>query len=107
MNGLCVEVDVYWLSDGGLFLFYDGSSYIMYMKEEVDRYCIIIGNKICVFEKENDLLVMCLFFVGKLIQYIVEDGGYVFVGQCYVEIEVMKMVMILIVVEFGCIYYVK
>lgn len=37
MNGSCVEVDVHRLSDGGLLLSYDGSSYTTYMKEEVDR----------------------------------------------------------------------
>ena len=38
MNGSCIEVDVHRLSDGGLLLSYDGSSYTTYMKEEVDRY---------------------------------------------------------------------
>lgn len=38
MNSSCVEVDVHRLSDGGLLLSYDGSSYTTYMKEEVDRY---------------------------------------------------------------------
>ncbi|KAK1331292.1 hypothetical protein QTO34_009243 [Cnephaeus nilssonii] len=88
MNGSCVEVDVHRLSDGGLLLSYDGSSYTTYMKEEVDRYRITIGNKTCVFEKENDPSVMRSPSAGKLIQYIVEDGGHVFSGQCYAEIEV-------------------
>lgn len=88
MNGSCVEVDVHRLSDGGLLLSYDGSSYTTYMKEEVDRYRITIGNKTCVFEKENDPSVMRSPSAGKLIQYIVEDGGHVFAGQCYAEIEV-------------------
>ncbi|XP_054956981.1 acetyl-CoA carboxylase 1 isoform X7 [Pan paniscus] len=107
MNGSCVEVDVHRLSDGGLLLSYDGSSYTTYMKEEVDRYRITIGNKTCVFEKENDPSVMRSPSAGKLIQYIVEDGGHVFAGQCYAEIEVMKMVMTLTAVESGCIHYVK
>ncbi|XP_023378626.1 acetyl-CoA carboxylase 1 isoform X1 [Pteropus vampyrus] len=107
MNGSCVEVDVHRLSDGGLLLSYDGSSYTTYMKEEVDRYRITIGNKTCVFEKENDPSVMRSPSAGKLIQYIVEDGGHVFSGQCYAEIEVMKMVMTLTAAESGCIHYVK
>lgn len=37
MNGSCIEIDVHRLSDGGLLLSYDGSSYTTYMKEEVDR----------------------------------------------------------------------
>ncbi|KAF6091989.1 acetyl-CoA carboxylase alpha [Phyllostomus discolor] len=107
MNGSCVEVDVHRLSDGGLLLSYDGSSYTTYMKEEVDRYRITIGNKTCVFEKENDPSVMRSPSAGKLIQYIVEDGGHVFAGQCYAEIEVMKMVMTLTATESGCVHYVK
>lgn len=38
MNSSSAEVDVHRLSDGGLLLSYDGSSYTTYMKEEVDRY---------------------------------------------------------------------
>lgn len=30
---------------------------------------------------------------GKLINYLVEDGGHVFAGDVFAEIEVMKMVM--------------
>lgn len=52
------------------------------------RYRITIGNKTCVFEKENDPSVLRSPSAGKLIQYIVEDGGHVFAGQCYAEIEV-------------------
>uniref|UniRef100_A0A8B9TM55 acetyl-CoA carboxylase n=1 Tax=Anas platyrhynchos TaxID=8839 RepID=A0A8B9TM55_ANAPL len=107
MNSSCVEVDVHRLSDGGLLLSYDGSSYTTYMKEEVDRYRITIGNKTCVFEKENDPSILRSPSAGKLIQYVVEDGGHVFAGQCFAEIEVMKMVMTLTVGESGCIHYVK
>ncbi|KAG8451331.1 hypothetical protein GDO86_003516 [Hymenochirus boettgeri] len=107
MNCSCVEVDVHRLSDGGLLLSYDGSSYTTYMKEEVDRYRITIGNKTCVFEKENDPSILRSPSAGKLIQYVVEDGGHVFAGQCFAEIEVMKMVMTLTAAESGCIHYVK
>ncbi|KAJ6657872.1 hypothetical protein lerEdw1_001792 [Lerista edwardsae] len=107
MNGSCVEVDVHRLSDGGLLLSYDGSSYTTYMKEEVDRYRITIGNKTCVFEKENDPSILRSPSAGKLIQYVIEDGGHVFAGQCFAEIEVMKMVMTLTAAESGCIHYVK
>uniref|UniRef100_A0A8C7N819 acetyl-CoA carboxylase n=1 Tax=Oncorhynchus kisutch TaxID=8019 RepID=A0A8C7N819_ONCKI len=107
MNSTSAEVDVHRLSDGGLLLSYDGSSYTTYMKEEVDRYRITIGNKTCVFEKENDPSLLRSLSAGKLIQYTVEDGGHVFSGQCYAEIEVMKMVMTLTALESGCIHYVK
>nr|XP_061801537.1 acetyl-CoA carboxylase 1-like isoform X7 [Nerophis lumbriciformis] len=107
MNNSTVEVDVHRLSDGGLLLSYDGSSYTTYMKEEVDRYRITIGNRTCVFEKENDPSLLRSPSAGKIIQYTVEDGGHVFSGQCYAEIEVMKMVMTLTAAESGCIHYVK
>ena len=38
---------------------------------------------------------------GKLINYLVEDGGHVFAGDVYAEIEVMKMVMEVRVNENG------
>lgn len=52
------------------------------------RYRITIGNKTCVFERENDPSLLRSPSAGKLIQYMVEDGGHVFSGQCYAEIEV-------------------
>ena len=33
---------------------------------------------------------------GKLINYTIEDGGHVFEGEAYAEIEVMKMIMPLV-----------
>ncbi|XP_058850382.1 acetyl-CoA carboxylase-like isoform X2 [Acipenser ruthenus] len=107
MNGSHIEIDVHRLSDGGLLLSYDGCSYTTYMKEEVDRYRITIGNKTSVFEKEKDPTVLRSPSAGKLLQYMVQDGGHLFAGNCYAEIEVMKMVMALTVQESGCVHYVK
>ena len=48
--------------------------------------------------------VLCLCrttSAGKLVNYCVEDGGHVFAGDVYAEIEVMKMVMELRVTESG------
>ena len=42
---------------------------------------------------------------GKLINYLVEDGGHVFAGDVFAEIEVMKMVMELRVTENGWYVY--
>ena len=38
---------------------------------------------------------------GKLLNYMIDDGGHVFAGDVYTEIEVMKMVMELRVTENG------
>ncbi|XP_031712065.1 acetyl-CoA carboxylase isoform X1 [Anarrhichthys ocellatus] len=107
MNDSNIEIDVHRLSDGGLLLSYDGSSHITYMKEEVDRYRITVGNKTCVFDKEKDPTVLRSPTAGKLLQYVVDDGGHVFSGAIYAEIEVMKMVMMLTVQQSGCVHFVK
>jgi hypothetical protein len=51
-------------------------------------YRITIGNKTCVFEKENDPTVLRSPSAGKLMQYTVEDGGHVEAGSSYAEMEV-------------------
>lgn len=68
----------------------DGASFTTYMKQEVDRYRIVIGNQTCVFEKENDPTLLRSPSAGKLIGYLVDDGGHVYRGQAYAEIEVGK-----------------
>jgi len=51
-------------------------------------YRITVGNKTCVFEKEKDPTVLRSPSAGKLLQYVVEDGGHVVTGDTYAEIEV-------------------
>uniref|UniRef100_A0A452R4U2 Acetyl-CoA carboxylase beta n=1 Tax=Ursus americanus TaxID=9643 RepID=A0A452R4U2_URSAM len=88
MNDCHIEIDAHRLSDGGLLLSYNGNSYTTYMKEEFDSYRITIGNKTCVFEKENDPTVLRAPSAGKLLQYTVEDGGHVEAGSSYADMEV-------------------
>ncbi|XP_051924733.1 acetyl-CoA carboxylase isoform X2 [Hippocampus zosterae] len=107
MNGSNIEIDVHRLSDGGLLLSYDGSSHTTYMKEELDRYRITVGNKTCVFDKENDPSVLRSPSAGKLLQYVVADGDHICSGETYAEIEVMKMVMTLTVQQTGHVHFVK
>ncbi|XP_070619443.1 LOW QUALITY PROTEIN: acetyl-CoA carboxylase 2 [Erythrolamprus reginae] len=107
MNGTHIEIDVHRLNDGGLLLSYNGNSYITYMKEEPDRYRITIGNKSCDFEKEKDPSLLRAPSAGKLLHYTVEDGGHIYGGHSYAEMEVMKMVVSLTVEESGIIRYVR
>ncbi|XP_058387618.1 acetyl-CoA carboxylase 2 isoform X2 [Diceros bicornis minor] len=107
MNGCHIEIDAHRLNDGGLLLSYNGNSYTTYMKEEIDSYRVTIGNKTCVFEKENDPTVLRSPSAGKLMQYTVEDGGHVEAGSSYAEMEVMKMIMTLNAQESGRVRYVK
>ena len=101
MNNSYLAAEAHRLSDGGLLVSIDGSSYTTYMREEVGSYRIVIGNKTCVFEKENDPTVLRAPSTGKLINFLVDDGGHVFAGDVYAEIEVMKMVMEVRVNENG------
>ncbi|WAR06945.1 ACAC-like protein [Mya arenaria] len=89
MNDSTVELEAHRLSDGGLLLSIDGSSYTTYMKEQLTNVQYRSPS------------------AGKLINYAMEDGGHVYAGDVYAEIEVMKMVMELRVTENGCIQYVK
>jgi acetyl-CoA carboxylase / biotin carboxylase 1 len=79
----------------GLLLSVDGSSFTTYMKEEVDRWRIVIGNQTCVFEKENDPSLLRSPSAGKLVGWLVEDGGHVQRGQAYAEIEVQNKMLFL------------
>jgi acetyl-CoA carboxylase/biotin carboxylase 1 len=42
------------MKDGGILINLDGTSYLTFMKEEVDSYRIVVNNKSCIFQKEND-----------------------------------------------------
>ncbi|XP_053938279.1 acetyl-CoA carboxylase 2 isoform X2 [Cuculus canorus] len=107
MNHTHIEIDVHRLNDGGLLLSYNGNSYTTYMKEEIDRYRITIGNKTCDFEKQKDPTILRSPSAGKLLQYTVDDGGHVAEGNVYAEIEVMKIIMTLTVEEAGRVHYIK
>ncbi|XP_026475191.1 acetyl-CoA carboxylase isoform X2 [Ctenocephalides felis] len=107
MNGSFKEIEVHRLNDGGMLLSIDGASFTTYMKEEVDRYRIVIGNQTCIFEKENDPSMLRSPSAGKLINLLCEDGGHVNKGQPYAEIEVMKMVMTLTASEAGSVVFAK
>jgi biotin carboxyl carrier protein len=80
------------MKDGGILINLDGSSYLTFMKEEVDSYRIIINNKSCVFQKENDPSILRSPSAGKLLHYTIENGAPIEAGQVCAEIEVMKMV---------------
>ncbi|XP_041970632.1 acetyl-CoA carboxylase isoform X2 [Aricia agestis] len=101
MNKSFKELEVHKLTDGGTLLSLDGASYTTYLKDEVDRYRIVIGNQTVVFDKERDPSKLRAPSAGKLVNTLVEDGGHVDKGQPYAEIEVMKMVMTLSAPESG------
>lgn len=58
MNNSHLELEAHRLSDGGLLLSIDGSSYTTYMKDQVSSYRVTIDNQTCVLQKENDPTVL-------------------------------------------------
>ena len=65
---------------------------------------VTVGNQTVVFAKENDPSILMAPSPGKLIKFLVDDGGHVNSGDPYCEIEVMKMVTTLqgkIIFSFG------
>ena len=107
LNGSYKELEMHRLADGSMLLSVDGASYNTYMKEEVDRFRVVIGNQTCIFEKENDPTILRTPSAGKLLGFLIDEGCHVQAGQPYAEIEVMKMVMTVSVTESGCLYYNK
>lgn len=78
MNGSGVEIEYHQMSDGGILLTFNNSSYTVYMKEEVDKYRVQIGNQTIVFEKENDPTELRstsyqIFFVNFVFNFIFLD----------------------------------
>lgn len=89
MNNSSVEVEVHRLIDGGLLVSLDGSSYVTFLMEDVSSYRVTIGIQTCVFQKENDPTLLRSPSAGKLVQFLVDDGGHVSAGDVYAEIEVI------------------
>lgn len=106
-NGSFVEAEAHRLTDGGLLASIDGSSHTTYMKEEAAQYRIVIGNKTCVFDKDNDPTILRMPSTGKLVGFLVPDGGHVNAGDAFAEIEVMKMIMELKSNHSGCVQTLK
>ena len=86
LNGSFKEVEMHRLADGSLLLSVDGASYTTYMKEEVDRYRVVIGNQTCIFEKENDPTILRTPSAGKLLGFMVEEGGHVQVHAAHLRL---------------------
>jgi acetyl-CoA carboxylase/biotin carboxylase 1 len=89
------------LNDGGLLIQLDGSSYVVHTEEEPLGTRLSIGTHTCLLSNEHDPSKMTALSTGKLVRYLVEDGGHVKADKPYAEIEVMKMVMTLLAPASG------
>ena len=86
------DVEVFPMTDGQLLVLVDGLTHTTYMQESAESYRVVVGNQTVVFDKENDPSVLMAPSTGKLIKYLIDDGGHVKKEEPFCEIEVMKMV---------------
>lgn len=107
MNGSSINVVVHTLSDKGTLISAGDTTFITYMKEEVNQFVIDVNGASAIFEKENDASILRTNSPGKLIKYLVEDGSHVLAGSTYAEVEVMKIYMSLVSQESGIIKHAK
>lgn len=107
MNNSSINVVVHTLSDKGTLISAGKTTFITYMKEEVDQYVIDVNGATAIFQKENDASILRTTSPGKLIKYLFEDGTQIMAGCAYAEVEVMKVYMTLISQESGIIKHTK
>ena len=93
LNETEINLEIVRLSDGGILVQLNGSSFCSYLQETMQNYRVTVNNQTAIFDKENDPSVLQAPSAGKLITYLVGDGDDIAAGTAYAELEVMKMVM--------------
>jgi hypothetical protein len=69
MNGSSINVVVHTLSDKGTLISAGATTFITYMKEEVNQYVVDVNGATAIFDKENDASILRTTSPGKLIKY--------------------------------------
>jgi acetyl-CoA carboxylase/biotin carboxylase 1 len=105
--GTPVEVICRRLADGGMLILLDGKSHVAYLKDEAVSTILTLDSRTINLEKESDPTKMRSPSSGKLVRFLVEDGGRVNAGDQFAEIEVMKMVMALSAAAAGTVTHQK
>ncbi|KIP02998.1 hypothetical protein PHLGIDRAFT_130424 [Phlebiopsis gigantea 11061_1 CR5-6] len=107
LNGGRTLVGARPLADGGLLVLLDGKSHTVYWRDEVGALRLMIDQKTCLIEQENDPTQLRSPSPGKLVRFLVDSGDHIQAGEPYAEIEVMKMYMPLVASEDGTVQFVK
>jgi acetyl-CoA carboxylase/biotin carboxylase 1 len=93
------------LNDGGLLIQLDGASHVVHAEEEAAGTRLAVGTYTCLLSNEHDPSRMVALSTGKLVRYLVDDGGHVGADAPYAEVEVMKMVMTLLAPASGTVRF--
>uniref|UniRef100_A0A914I9B7 Acetyl-CoA carboxylase n=1 Tax=Globodera rostochiensis TaxID=31243 RepID=A0A914I9B7_GLORO len=81
------------LGNGTLLVTHEDQAYTCHLEEESERFKVIIGKTLTIFDKENDPSMLRSKNAGRFLQYLKKDGLYVTVGEVFAEMESMKMVI--------------
>uniref|UniRef100_A0A914LLT7 biotin carboxylase n=1 Tax=Meloidogyne incognita TaxID=6306 RepID=A0A914LLT7_MELIC len=101
LNDSVVTTIVRELGNETLIIIYSHQAYTCHLEEESERFKVVIGRTLTIFEKENDPSMLRSKNAGRFMQYLKREGDYVCVGEVYAEMESMKMVINLEVSKAG------
>ena len=102
VNGEAVcEAEVLVLQDGGLKVLLGGRAHSVYTEPSKVGLKVHVDGHPCFFPDDFDPTKMSAPGTGKLIRYLVPDGGRAVEGVAYCEVEVMKTVMPLLATSTG------
>jgi len=103
INGKEVETKVREMADGSLLVMYQGITHQVFATEEPLGLRMILDGVTVLLPKTYDPSELRTDITGKVVRYLVPEGGKVDRGQAYVEVEAMKMIMPLKAGEAGTI----
>lgn len=95
-NGALTKAHVVTLADGGFLVLVDGQSHKVYENLSKVGKRIMIDGAPCFFPDDLDPSCLVATSAGKLVEYLVPDGGKVAAGQPYANMEAMKMILPLV-----------
>ena len=95
------EAEVLTLANGGLKVLVGGRARVVHAEPSKVGLKVHIDGRPCFFPDDHDPTRMAAPGTGKLLRYLVPDGGRAVEGVPYCEIEVMKTVMPLVATSTG------
>ena len=101
INDQTIEIKYREQADGSIYVAYGDESHQLYAKEEPLGLRMVLDGKTVLLPTLYDPSEFRSDVTGKLVRYLVEDGGEVKAGEPYAEAEAMKMIITLKASESG------
>lgn len=93
LNGSVVSVPFRVLKSGALQLTIAERTMVSYVVEEPNGLRVTIGGKTTNFSGALDPTKLMASVPGRIVRYLIEDGGHIVEGGAFAEVEVMKMIL--------------